>query len=486
MGILHAAVDLGAGSGRVLIGGLSPQGVVLEEVHRFSYAPRPANGYLRWDFAALLEGVRTGLVRAGAFAARERLALRSVGVDSWGVDYGFVDRDGHLVEEPICYRDPRTESMMARAFARIGRESLFQKTGIQFLPLNTIFQLLAHVESGLPPAAARLLMIPDLCHQSLCGSTSGELTNASTTQLLNVETGEWDSEVCERLGLPRHLLPPLLPPGTELGPLRANLRVESGLRAATVVQPATHDTASAVAGTPLRPEWAFISSGTWSLVGVERQTPLVDTSVRAANFTNERGAGGTFRLLKNVAGLWILDCCIREWKSAGHEIDLPRLLQSAAALDGQRAIVDPDAPRFFNPPSMVKELCAALNETSRPAPTEPAALTRIILDSLAHRYASVVRTIERLTGDRIQGIHIVGGGSRNAYVNQATADATGLPVVSGPVEATSLGNILVQAVALGVTTLSEGREWIAQAFAPQRFEPAGTSSSATSTARSDG
>ena len=469
--MLHAAVDLGAGSGRVLVGGLSPQRIVLQEVHRFSYAPRQLNGYLRWDFERLLEGIRTGLVRAGAFALRERRSLRSIGVDSWGVDYGFVDRDGHLVEEPICYRDPRTETMTARAFAQIDREALFRRTGVQFLPFNTIFQLLAHVENGLPPTAARLLMIPDLCHQALCGSTTGELTNASTTQLLNVVTGDWDEEVFEQLNLPRDLMPPLLQPGTELGSLRANLRAAPGLRDATVVQPATHDTASAVAGTPLKPGWAFISSGTWSLIGVERPAPLVDASVLAANFTNERGVGGTVRVLKNVAGLWILDCCVREWQAAGHEIDLPRLLDAAATLNSNGAAIDPDAPRFFNPTSMVKELCAALNEAGAAASTEPAALTRIILDSLARRYASVVRTLERLTGEDIQGIHVVGGGARNAYLNQATANATGLPVVAGPVEATSLGNILVQAVALGVTTLGEGRHWIGETFAPQRFEP---------------
>lgn len=469
--LLHAAVDLGAGSGRVLAGGLSPGGVVLEEAHRFEYAPRQAAGHLRWNFGRLLDGMRAGLARAGAIAAREGRALRSIGVDSWGVDYGLVDSEGQLVEEPICYRDPRTGWAMARALARLGKEPLFRRSGIQLLPFNTIFQLMAHVDEGLPAAAERLLMIPDLCHHALCGSTGGERTNASTTQLVNIETGEWDDEVFERLELPRRLMPALHPPGADLGPLRDDLQDTTGLRGSLVVQPATHDTASAVAGTPLQPGWAFISSGTWSLIGMERAAPLLDADVLAANFTNEGGVFGTTRFLKNVAGLWILDCCRREWQAAGLDASLPRLLEGAAGLREGAGLVDPDAQRFFNPASMVRELQGALADTGQPVPDDPVTLTRVVLDSLALRYASVVRTIERLTGARVEGVHVVGGGAQNGYLNQATANATGRPVLAGPVEATGLGNILVQAIACGVTTLDEGRRWIAAAFPPRRFEP---------------
>lgn len=468
---LHVAVDLGAGSGRVLVGSFSPDHITFQEAHRFSYVPRHRDGFLRWDFERLLDGMRDGLRRAGALSAREKWPLRSIGVDSWGVDYGLVDREGRLVEEPVCYRDPRSAGMVERAFGQIERETMFRETGIQFLPFNTVFQLMAHTLQGLPRSAARLLMIPDLCHNALCGSTSSEPTNASTTQLLNIRTGEWDDVIFERLQLPRILMPPLRPAGTELGPLREDLQRDLALPGASVVQPATHDTASAVAGTPLHVSWAYISSGTWSLVGVERTEPLLDTSVLAANFTNERGVCGTFRFLKNVAGLWILDCCRREWQAAGGDAPVWQLLEGAAALDTTAGLVDPDSPRFFNPASMIDEVRAALVETNQAAPTDPIALTKVILDSLAFRYASVIRTIERLTRSPIEGIHIVGGGSQNHYLNQATANATGRPVLAGPVEATGLGNLLVQAVTCGVTTLAEGREWIGRSFASRRFDP---------------
>jgi rhamnulokinase len=468
---VHAAVDLGAGSGRVLVGAFSDDGVRLDEAHRFSYSPRQSAGHLRWDFGRLFDGVRAGLRRAAVMAGTRGARLRSVGVDSWGVDYGLVDEDGRLVEEPICYRDGRTEGVMERAFGRVDRKTLFGETGIQFLSFNTVFQLLAHVEAGIPAGAARLLMIPDLCHQALCGSSIGEFTNASTTQLLSIRTADWDDDLFASLQLPRHLMPPLRPAGSELGPMAGTLQRELDLPGVSVVLPATHDTGSAVAGTPLRPGWGFISSGTWSLVGVERMTPLVGDAVLAANFTNERGVCGTFRFLKNVAGLWILESCRREWQAAGVDSDLPRLLAGAAALREPAGLVCPDAARFFNPPSMIHELRAALSETGQRAPTDPMELTKVILDSLAFRYASVVDTLETLTGQRLAGVHIVGGGARNGYLNQATANATGRPVLAGPIEATGLGNMLMQAVACGITTVAEGRRRIGDAFAPRRFDP---------------
>ena len=298
------------------------------------------------------------------------------------------------------------------------REAIFRETGIQFLPFNTIFQLTAHAEAGLPAAAVRLLMIPDLCHNALCGSSTGETTNASTTGLLNIRTGDWDDEIFERLTLPRNLMPPLCAPGTEQGRLRDDLRRELQLPDAVVVQPATHDTASAVAGTPLLPHWAYISSGTWSLVGVERTTPLLDGRVLEANFTNERGVCGTFRFLKNVAGLWILECCRREWRAAGLDADMTRLLDGAAALRESVGVIYPDAPRFFNPASMVDELRGALTEAGQPAPMDPIALTKVCLDSLALRYASVIggdRTADR----RVRGRDPHRGWRRAKYLPQS-------------------------------------------------------------------
>ena len=467
---LHAAVDLGAGSGRVLVGGFADRATV-EEAYRFTYPPRESAGHLRWDFDRLLDGIHTGLRRAAAIAAREGRPLSSIGVDSWGVDYGLIDRSGRLIEDPICYRDARTAGMVERACARMEREVIFRETGIQFLPFNTIFQLMAHAEAGLPAAAERLLMIPDLCHNALCGSSTGETTNASTTGLLNIRTGEWAAEIFESLNLPLSLMPPLRRPGTVLGCLRDDLRNELHLPDVAVVQPATHDTASAVAGTPLHPRWAFISSGTWSLVGVERTEPLVGAPVLAANFTNERGANGTFRFLKNVAGLWILESCRREWRAAGLDEDLTHLIEGAAALPRPAGFVYPDAQSFFNPPSMVDALHSALAESGQCAPQDRISLTRICLDSLALRYASVISATERLTGERVEGIHIVGGGAQNDYLNQATANATGRPVLAGPVEATGLGNLLVQAVACSVTSIAEGRRRITDSFPLRRFEP---------------
>jgi rhamnulokinase len=361
---------------------------------------------------------------------------------------------------------------MERVLREIPREEIFHRTGIQFLQFNTLFQLAVHAREGLPPGARRLLMIPDLCHQALCGATSGEYTNASTTQLLDVRTRRWADDLFSRLALPRELMPDLVEPGTVLGELRASLQKEPGAGPIRVVAPATHDTASAVVGTPLEPGWAYVSSGTWSLVGVERKAPLVTPAVARANLTNEGGAFGTVRLLKNVMGLWILDSCRQEWVEKGLSADLDDLLAAAAAIEVQPGLVYPDHPRFFHPESMTAEIQGALAETGQKLPDDPARLTRIVLDSLAFRYASLVRTIEELTGELIPGIHIVGGGCRNEYLNQATADATGKPVLAGPVEATAKGSVLIQAVAshhLG--SLAEGRQLVAKAVRPRRYEP---------------
>jgi rhamnulokinase len=354
----------------------------------------------------------------------------------------------------------------------VPRAALHERTGLQLLQFNTLFQLEAHVREGLPPRAHRLLMVPDLCHHALCGSRSGEQTNASTTQLLDVRTRAWADDLFARLSLPRALMPELVAPGTRLGPLAPRMQRSAGLGEVAVVAPATHDTASAVAGTPLAPGWAYVSSGTWSLVGVERASPLVGEAVARANLTNEAGVFGTTRFLKNVMGLWILESCRREWEAAFRPSALASLLAAAAALDEPPGVVFPDDPRFFNPASMTAELQAALAESGQDATAEPARLARVILDSLALRYASVVGTIEALTGETVPGIHVVGGGCLNDYLNQATADASGRPVLAGPVEATATGNLLLQAIAVSrLRSLAEGRRLVAMAVRPRRFEP---------------
>jgi len=462
----YLAFDLGAGSGRAMLGKVSDAALELTELHRFHYAPVTSAGHLRWPFAKILEGIETGLVAAQRAAQG---AIESLGACSWAVDYGLVDDAGRLLEDPIAYRDHRTDGAVERLLRELPKHEIFERTGLQFLQFNTLFQLHVHVRDGLPPRAHRLLMIPDLCHHALCGSTTGEYTNASTTQLLDVQSRAWADDLFARLDLPRALMPELVAPGTRLGALDKELQRKLGLGPIRVTAPATHDTASAVAGTPLEPGWAYVSSGTWSLVGVERESPLLGAAVADANFTNEGGASSTIRFLKNVMGLWILESCRREWESAGLPCELEALLQGAAALAHSQGVVFPDDRRFFNPDSMTAEIQAALRATGQKVGDDPVKLTRVILDSLALRYASVVGTIELLTGERVPGIHVVGGGCRNDYLNQATADASGRPVLAGPVEATATGNVLLQAIAADqLRSLGEGRRLVT---APRRFEP---------------
>jgi rhamnulokinase len=468
----RVAVDLGAGSGRALLGRVEGEALLLEEVHRFHYGPMRHDGHLRWDMASLLEGLTMGLRHAQTAAEGHGGSLRSIGVDSWAVDYGLVDDGGRLLEDPIAYRDERTDGIMAEVFERVPRHEIFTRTGIQFLQLNTLYQLFAHVKGGLPNRAHRLLMIPDLCHHHLCGSTRSEATNASTTQMWNAEAGRWDEELLDRLGLPVHLLPDVVPAGTVLGSLLPERRAEARIGEVVVLAPATHDTASAVAGTPLEDGWAYLSSGTWSLLGVERGEPVLSEDAGLANFTNEGGVDGTVRFLKNVMGLWILESCRKEWRAAGRPSDLESLLTEVASTSRSQGVVFPDDPRFFNPPSMVRELQSSLAETGQPPAEEPAALARVVLDSLALRYASVLDTIERLTGRSVPGVHVVGGGSLNEYLNQATADVSERPVRAGPAEATAAGNLVVQAMADGeIPSLAEGRRLLGRDARLRRYEP---------------
>ncbi|MDX2030609.1 MAG: rhamnulokinase family protein, partial [Blastocatellia bacterium] len=432
---LYIAIDLGAGSGRVFLVDLGSE-LRLEEARRFTYPPRREAGHLRWDAGEIFAEIKRGLAAAGRRARELGREVRSIGVDSWAVDYGLLDAEGNLLEDPVCYRDERTAGAMEAVFAQMDRDEIHRRTGIQFLSLNTIFQLHAHAREGLPARADRLLLIPDLLHFLLSGRAATEYTNATTMQLVNAESGAWDAEIIARLGLPARLFTEIVPAGTELGPLRAELAAELDLPRARVVLPATHDTGSAVAGAPLRDGWAYISSGTWSLVGIERDRALIDARTAEHNFTNEGGAFGTIRFLKNVMGLWILESCRKEWQARGIPADYDALLRDAAANETFPALLYPDDPRLFNPTSMLAAIGEQLRETGQPVPADAAAMTKAILDSLALRYASVVRNIEALTGEPIRGLQIVGGGSQNRYLNQATANATGKPVLAGPVEAT--------------------------------------------------
>jgi rhamnulokinase len=470
---LYIAVDLGAGSGRVFLAGVAEGELLLEEVRRFKYPPREEGGHLRWPFADIIGEIKSGLRVAGERARHLGRGVRGIGVDSWAVDYGLIDDEGKLIENPVCYRDARTRGMMDEVFRVAPRGELFERTGIQFLELNTLYQLRAHAREGIPEEAKRLLLIPDLINFMLTGRAACEYTNATTTQLVGAHAGEWDGELIERLELPGHLLAEIVPAGTDLGPLAPEVGEELGLEGVRVVAPATHDTGSAVAGAPLGEGWAYVSSGTWSLVGVERAGPLVSPEVARHNFTNEGGAFGTVRFLKNVMGLWVFESCRAEWAARGEGVGYEELLGRVGGIKERQGFIFPDDPRLFNPESMLEAVASQLKETGQRVSVEdPAALTKVILDSLAFRYASVLRTIEDLTGKKVEGVQIVGGGSRNDYLNQATADATGKPVLAGPVEATVTGNVLVQAVAAGrFASLAEARRHVSENVSLRRFEP---------------
>jgi rhamnulokinase len=471
----YIAVDLGAGSGRVFLAAFEDSGLLLHEARRFRYPPARSAGHLRWDFPTIFAEIKQGLREAAARARELGRDIRSVGVDSWGVDYGLIDAEGQLVEQPVCYRDERTEGAMERVFARVSGEEIFKRTGIQFMPFNTLFQLEAHMREGFDAKARTLLLIPDVINFFLTGECVAEYTNATTTQMVNARTGSWDHELLKRLSLPVNVLPRIIPAGTAVGPISSSVAAEVGLNA-LVVAPATHDTGSAIAGAPIADGWAYISSGTWSLVGVERDDVLINDEVARQNFTNEGGAFGTIRFLKNVMGLWLLDSCRKEWQTRGAAAGYEELLADVSAIEGYPALIFPDDKRFFNPPSMLEALAAQLTETDQELPPDPPGIAKVILDSLAFRYASVLCQIEALTNREINGVQIIGGGSRNRYLNQATANATGLPVSAGPVESTVIGNVIVQAIADGrFASLTEARQYVAQNVRSQTFMPEASS-----------
>ena len=468
---LSIAIDLGAGSGRVFLGSIARDEFFIEEVHRFSYPPSVTDGHLRWNFEHIFFEICAGLRDASAKASSLSRPVATIGVDSWGVDFGLIDSQGRLIDDPVCYRDSRTNGMMEQVFQRIPRLDLFSRTGVQFLQFNTIFQLAALEQSGIPPMAERLLMIPDLVNNKLTGTAVTEFTNSTTTQLINAKTRRWDVEILERVGIPASLMPEIVPAGHDLGVLRSELGNSLGLGETRVIAPGTHDTASAVAGAPLKKGCAYISSGTWSLVGVELRDTLINDAVAEENFTNEGGVFGTNRFLKNVMGLWILEMCRKEWLSLGHDVAHETLIKLASD-SRPETLIYPDDPRFLNPPSMIEAISDQVRETAQKVPDSPAEMTACILNSLALRYAWVLRTIERLTSQAIEGIQIVGGGSRNEYLNQATSTASGKPVAAGPIEATVIGNLVAQSVAMReFDTLDQARESVAARIELRQYAP---------------
>jgi rhamnulokinase len=468
-----AAVDLGASGGRVVLGQFDGARWHLDELHRFANRPVSLAGHLHTDVLSLWAEVKTGLAR---YAAGFDSPLAGIGVDTWGVDFGLLDAAGHLIGNPYNYRDQRTDGMVERACQLVPSRRIFHETGVQFMQLNTLYQLLSMTEANDPhlEIADTLLMLPDLFHYWLSGRKASESTNASTTQMLDCRRGSWSTGLLADLGILTHMLPPVLAPGTVLGEVQPMVMEEVGLRQTVpVVAPGSHDTASAVAAVPdLGSADMYISSGTWSLVGVELEEPLLDDRVLSLNFGNERGVADTIRLLRNVTGMWLLQESRRQWAREGHKFSWEQLLSLAGQAGAFRSLIDPDAAPFRKPwdmPSAIRTYC---RNSGQPEPATVGEVVRCCLESIALRYRQVLDALESLTHRRLEVIRIVGGGSQNHLLCQLTADFCQRPVVAGPVEATALGNLTLQAIATGhVADISAGRQAVAASVARQWYEP---------------
>jgi rhamnulokinase len=453
------AVDLGAESGRVMQVSYDGAALHLEEKHRFPNGPVAVRGTLYWDALRLWHEIMTGIKAAAPGAA-------AIGVDAWGVDFALLDRDGSLLANPVHYRDSRTDGMMDWVFERVPRREIFERTGIQFMQLNTLYQLAALVKADSPALAQAhtLLTMADLFSYWLSGARVVEFTMATTTQFYNPRAAAWDTDLLARIGAPTHILPEIVPPGTRLGDYHG----------IPVIAPASHDTGSAVAAVPTTtPNFAYISSGTWSLLGLELHAPVINDASYAANATNEGGVGGTFRFLRNITGLWLIAQSRAVWaEQTGQTISYDELAAQAQASAPFRSLFDPDDPAFLPPgdmPARIRDFCA---RTGQPAPETPGQVARAIYESLAFKYAYVLDKLRRAAGQTVERLHIVGGGSRNALLCQMAANATGLPVAAGPAEATALGSALVQFIALGVfADLAQGRALMARSAEIRHYEP---------------
>jgi rhamnulokinase len=466
----YIALDLGAESGRSILGTIRDGQLSVDELFRFPNHMKQFESHLRWDMDELFANIKEGL----RCASRSSVRPESVAVDTWGVDFGFLKSDGRLLEPPCAYRDLRTNGMMEKFFQRVPRERVYELTGNQFMQLNSLYQLYAAVleDPGLFERAARLLFMPDLFNYLLTGEMKSEFTVATTSQIFNPRTMDWDQELLSAVAIPRSVMQEIVQPGTRLGLLKRSVAEETGLKDLGVIAVASHDTGSAIAAVPAEGEdWAYISSGTWSLMGVEIDVPIITEDGLNANFTNEGGVEGTFRFLKNIMGLWLLQQCRKEWLSSTQYSydDLMRLANEAKPF---RSLIDPDYSDFFNPSSMQESIRGYCRKTGQSAPENPAEFVRCILESLALKYRTTLEQLRLLTGRKIAKVHIIGGGSQNRLLCQYAANAMGVPVIAGPIEATAIGNILMQAHALGhVGSLDEIRSIVAQSLQPVRYEP---------------
>lgn len=473
----YLALDLGAESGRAMLGRFDGEQLSIEEIHRFPNGPVRMPSGLHWDALRLWNEIKIGIGKAAREVGGE---LAGIGIDTWGVDFALLDRTGALVGNPYHYRDSRTDGMVERAFALMPREQIFAHTGIQFLQLNSLYQLLAMVLSQSPAlASARtFLAMPDFFNYLLTGQTVSEFSIATTTQCYDPRQHAWAEPVLTALGIPRAIFPAIVDSGAILGPLLPDVAAEVGAATTRVIAPACHDTGSAVAAVPAeRPGFAWISSGTWSVLGAELPEPVITPQSLAYNFTNEGGAGRTFRFCKNIMGLWLVQECRRAWAVGGEELSYSQLTEMAAAAPPLASFVDPDHHDFLKPgdaqngwmPARIQAFCA---RTGQRVPISKGELVRCALESIALKYRSVLEQAEEVLGVRLDPIHIVGGGVRNQLLSRFTADATGRLVITGPAEATALGNMLVQAVALGhIGSLAQARSLVRQTVEVDVFEP---------------
>ena len=468
-------VDLGAESGRVVAGLFDGKQMRLDELHRFANGPVSVGGTLRWNVLRLWSEIQSGMAVA---ADRFGDSVASIGVDTWGVDYVLLSESSEMLGHPYHYRDSRTDGMLNHALTRVSKSEVFAATGLQFMEINTLYQLVAmqKTDGRLLSMADTFLMIPDYFHWLMSGSRVVEFTNATTTQCFHPTQSNWSFDLLQKLELPTHIFPDIVAPGTRLGRLRDDIARRTGLSRIDVVAPATHDTGSAVAAVPTgntgHPTWAYISSGTWSLMGVEVQEAVLTSRALELNVTNEGGIDGTYRLLKNIMGLWLVQECRRSFERKGKPLDYGQLAQLAAETPAFRSLVDPDDARFLKPDCMLDSIQQSCRESNQPVPETEGQFVRCALESLALKYRVVLGWLEELTGQRVETIHIVGGGTQNELLNQFTANACERPVATGPVEATVLGNLLVQARTAGeIGSLADLREVVRASCEMKRYEP---------------
>lgn len=472
----HLACDLGAESGRLILGTLTEGRLELEEIHRFPNGAVSREGSLNWDIDALTASIREGLAKVG----RRGLPVESISTDSWGVDYVLVDRDGRILKPVYHYRDARCQRGLQRVHACVSQETIFEETGIQFMAINTLFQLASEAPERLA-GAGQLLMIADAFNFLMSGVARVEVSNASTSQIYNPVTRTWSARLIDALGFPRGLFPDIVPSGTRLGMLKPEWTAAMGSAGFPVIAGCSHDTGAAVVAVPATtengaktspPDWAYLSSGTWSLLGCELPQPNLTPACREANFTNEIGYGNSVRLLKNIAGLWLVQECRRAWAAEGIELSYAELAALAEAAEPFRSLLHPADDRFVAPGGMPQRIAAFCSETGQPVPRTPGEFVRCCLESLALAYAENLSQLANVVGTRFRTLHIVGGGSQNRLLNQLAADACGVQVLAGPVEATAAGNVLVQSICLGhVPSLAHARQIVRNSFPVHAFSP---------------